>query len=209
MFVTLLGPPGSGKGTQGKMLAKRLGFHHMSTGDLLREKAKTDDIIRRTLERGELVSSKTAVRVLEEFVSSPGSPKKVILDGLPRNFEQIDMVEEALNNAGEKLDVAIYLDLPHNKVIDRLVNRWLCNMPDGKQDLIAAKTKGEAEGICSGTVSKRDDDNVETANKRLSVYLELTEPVVQGLEDKGILHKVDASKTPEEVYEEIKSILEK
>ena len=182
-IVALLGPPGSGKGTQAARLQHRLGFVPLATGDLLRgARAAGTDLGRRAseyMDRGELVPDDLIVAMIrDELANLDGKP--VLLDGFPRTVAQADALEDGLQARSRQLSDVLLVDVPDDVVIERISDRH--------------------EG--------RDDDDPETVRQRLRVYHRETEPLVAYYGDRGLLRRVDGTRDPDEVEDAIRSALE-
>ena len=198
MIVVFLGPPGAGKGTQAQRLAEEKGFIHISTGDLLREAVKNGTPLglkaKEYMERGELVPDDLIVAMIREKLPKGG---KVILDGFPRTVNQARALEQMLEEIGERLEKVILFEVPDEVVVERLSGRRI-DPKTGK--VYHVKYNPPPEGV---EVIQRDDDREEVVRKRLKVYREQTQPLVDYYRQKGILEAVDASQLPEEVYRQL------
>ena len=198
MIVVFLGPPGAGKGTQAQRLAEEKGFIHISTGDLLREAVKNGTPLglkaKEYMERGELVPDDLIVAMIKEKLPKGG---KVILDGFPRTVNQARALEQMLEEIGERLEKVILFEVPDEVVVERLSGRRI-DPKTGK--VYHVKYNPPPEGV---EVIQRDDDREEVVRKRLKVYREQTQPLVDYYRQKGILEVVDASQPPEEVYRQL------
>jgi adenylate kinase len=205
--LVLLGAPGSGKGTQAKMLID-LGYKHISTGDLLRsEVAKKSDLgnrISEIINSGKLVDDQTVLELLK--VNCDLKSNEYIFDGFPRNIDQTKALDEVvLNGHASK---AIYFDLDLSVLLQRLVNRRTCRDCGNIHNMISnpPKVDGNCDS-CGGEIFQRKDDNEETVNSRLEVFRSTIEPILDYYQSKGQLHRVDASLSPEKVSLEISKIL--
>jgi adenylate kinase len=198
MIVVFLGPPGAGKGTQAQRLAEEKGFIHISTGDLLREAVKKGTPLglkaKEYMERGELVPDDLIVAMIKEKLPKGGN---VILDGFPRTVNQARALEQMLEEIGERLEKVILFEVPDDVVVERLSGRRI-DPKTGK--VYHVKYNPPPEGV---EVIQRDDDREEVVRKRLKVYREQTQPLVDYYRQKGILEVVDASQPPEEVYRQL------
>jgi len=198
MIVVFLGPPGAGKGTQAQRLAEEKGFIHISTGDLLREAVKNGTPLglkaKEYMERGELVPDDLIVAMIKEKLPKGG---KVILDGFPRTVNQARALEKMLEETGERLEKVILFEVPDEVVVERLSGRRI-DPKTGK--VYHVKYNPPPEGV---EVIQRDDDREEVVRKRLKVYREQTQPLVDYYRQKGILEVVDASQPPGEVYRQL------
>jgi len=202
MIVVFLGPPGAGKGTQAQRLVEEKGFIHISTGDLLREAVKNQTPLglkaKEYMDRGELVPDDLIVELIKEKLPEGGN---VILDGFPRTVAQAQALEKMLKESGKKLDAVILFEVPDEVVVERLSGRRI-DPKTGK--VYHIKYNPPPEGV---EVIQRDDDREEVIRKRLEVYRKQTQPLVDYYKSKNLLKVVDATKSPEEVYKELLSIL--
>ena len=185
MRIVLLGPPGSGKGTQAAMLVERLGFPHISTGALLRNAAKRGTALglqaKAITDKGELVPDDIMSDMIEERLGRDDVASGFILDGYPRNVAQAKSLDAMLERLGKPADEAIHIDIDAERIIKRLARRAL------------------EEG--------RSDDTKETVQNRMRVYAEQTAPVVDYYAKKGILTRVLGSGGKEEILQRILSVL--
>ncbi|NPB05816.1 MAG: adenylate kinase [Aquificae bacterium] len=198
MIVVFLGPPGAGKGTQAQRLVEEKGFIHISTGDLLREAVKKGTELgkkaKEYMERGELVPDELIVALIKEKLPEEG---KVILDGFPRTIAQAEALDRMLAELGKKVDAVVLFEVPDEVVVERLSGRRV-DPKTGK--VYHVKYNPPPEGV---EVVQRDDDREEVVRRRLEVYRRQTAPLVEYYERRGNLVRVDASKSPDEVYGEI------
>jgi len=208
MYIVLLGPPGSGKGTQGKMLSKRFNIKHLSTGDLFREiLADPNHILYsevQVVKEGKLVSDDVVNRVVEDGIKKPEYKDGVIFDGYPRTVAQAVALDNMLNAMGKKLDIVIDLQVSREVILYRLLGRRLC--PQCKQ--IYHESDGyEKCPQCNVELIQRDDDNEETITARLEEYREKTAPLQEYYKQSGVyyieMHINDVYITAEEVNKKI------
>ena len=207
--LVFLGPPGAGKGTQAKRLARDLGLVHISTGDILREAVKNQTPLGRKakeyMDRGELVPDDLIIALIEEVMPPEGG---VIFDGFPRTIAQAEALDQMLSRKGFKLDAVILFDVPDEVVVERLSGRRVCpscgavyhikfNPP--KEDEVCDK--------CRTKLVQREDDREEVVRNRLEVYRKQTAPLIEYYEGKGILIRLDASKDIEEVYQQLRKVV--
>jgi adenylate kinase len=185
MNVLLIGPPGSGKGTQGERLAARLGLEHLAAGDLLRAEVQAGTPLGREvaglMRRGELVPDDVIVSLVMPRVLAAAEANGYLLDGFPRSVEQAAEARKLAERTGAGPDAVIYLDAPQDELIRRILGR-------------AAK-----EG--------RADDNPETVANRLRVFDEATAPLVDHYRERGLLHVIDANQAPDSVTADILAAL--
>lgn len=209
MILVFLGPPGAGKGTQAKLLSQRMGFLHLSTGDLLREAVKNQTPLgkkaKEYMDRGELVPDELIVQLIEETMPKDGN---VILDGFPRTVNQALALEEMLKVKGEKISKVLFFDVPDEVIIDRLSGRRVCSKCGAVYHVKYNPSKVEGVcDLCGGTLVQRDDDKEEVVRKRLEVYRKQTQPLVEFYQERGIIYKLDAGKGVEELFEEVKGLV--
>lgn len=212
MRIILLGPPGSGKGTQAKNLSKKIMLPHISTGDLLRQNVKEDTELGRQakkfMEKGELVPDNLVTEMLINHINSSDFETGFILDGYPRNIAQAKKLEEITTASEKKRDYVIYLDTSKPVIIKRLSGRRVCsicgenyhikNMPP-KHDMICDK--------CGGSLQQRIDDREETINNRLLVYLNETASLIEYYESKQELYRISADDNADIVLRKIIALL--
>ncbi|RKX24030.1 MAG: adenylate kinase [Candidatus Zixiibacteriota bacterium] len=183
MNLIMLGPPGSGKGTQAVRLAKELNVTHLSTGDVLREAVKQGTELGKKAEgfmsRGELVPDDLIIGLIEAKVEGKELTKGFILDGFPRTVPQADSLDEMLTKHSMSISKAILLDVGDETIITRL------------------KKRAEIEG--------RADDTEDVIRRRLEVYREQTQPIVQFYKSKSVLAKVQGEDTPDNVFTAVRN----
>jgi adenylate kinase len=203
MVYILLGAPGSGKGTRAAILKEKLQIPHISTGDLLREKAKCADAlgekIASLMNAGNMVDQEIIDAVLLEKLQSVDLDKGIILDGYPRSLEQAKSLDKMFKTIGNVEHKAVLLDVSIDIIYDRLLNRIVC--PKCKK-IFDSKSAADVNGICdvcNAILEKRLDDNEVTIKNRIDVYFKNIDPIVNFYEEKGCLAKVDASSCPERI----------
>lgn len=193
----MIGMAGSGKGTQAKRIAKEFELKHISAGDVLRaEVAKGTELgkkIQGYQDKGELVPVNIIVDAMKENMGENN-----ILDGFPRNLEQAEALDETAH-----IDLVLALEIPDEMAIDRLSRRRQCKACDAITDDSKEKCPE-----CNGELYQRNDDKPEAIQKRLDVYHDVTEPLMEYYKPRDIVKKVDGTKTPDEIYEELRNIIE-
>lgn len=211
MDILLLGPPGSGKGTQAKLLTKEIGLKHLSTGDLFRENISNDtplgQKVKAIMAAGQLVGDDITNAMVDDKLKSE-SVKGYIFDGYPRTLNQIEPLDEMLKELDRKLDKVIMLDLPLTELEKRLVGRRVC--PKCKTVYHIDYAKPKKDNVCDHdgeTLSHRSDDQKDKVQVRINEYLKLTEPLVEAYGKRGILFKVDANQTTEDVLRSIVEVI--
>lgn len=207
--MVLIGPPGVGKGTQAALLQERLGPIPLSSGMIFRAEidAETDlgHLAQSYIKRGELVPSGITIEMMRKRIGTDNVRKHgFILDGFPRNIRQAEALDEILVEMEIALDMVVSLDVPDEVVIQRLSGRIGCTKCGEIYHSVSHPPK--RAGLCDkcdGPLIMRTDDQPETIKERLRVFHEQTAPVRGYYEAKGLLKRVDGTKTPEEVYSQI------
>ena len=212
MKIIMLGAPGAGKGTQAKKIAERYGLPHVSTGDIFRANIKNGTELgmeaKKYMDQGMLVPDELTVKILLDRVAQEDCKNGYILDGFPRTIPQAEVLDKALTELGDKIDYAVNVHVPDENIVNRMSGRRACVSCGGAYHVVYAATK--KEGICDacgGELILRDDDKPETVQKRLAVYHEQTQPLIDFYQNKGILVEVDGTKEMAEVFEAIVAIL--
>ena len=212
MKIVMLGAPGAGKGTQAKMIADKYQIPHISTGDIFRanisngtelgKKAKT------YMDQGLLVPDELVVDLVVDRVQQDDCKKGYILDGFPRTIPQAEALTEALKKLGEKVDFAINVEVPDENIVKRMSGRRACVSCGSTYHIVYNPTK--VEGVCDKCGNEhilREDDTPETVKKRLDVYHEQTQPLIEYYTNEGVLVEVDGTKDMKDVFSAIVDIL--
>lgn len=212
MRIVMLGAPGSGKGTQAKMLESQLGFPQVSTGDLLRTAvAQGTELGRKAkavMDAGDLVSDEIVLGMIKERLSQPDTSAGYVLDGYPRNRKQAEDLERVLEELDQQLDSAVLMDVDFDILMKRLTGRRTCSKT-GKLLNIHFSPQSEIDACIAagGELVQRDDDNEETIRNRLQVYEEQTAPLVDYYRERGLLETVDAEGAVDEVQLRLRKTL--
>lgn len=213
MKVVMLGAPGAGKGTQAKRLAVKYGIPHISTGDIFRANIKNGTELGKKakvyMDQGLLVPDELVVDLVIDRFKEPDCVKGYVLDGFPRTIPQAKALDEALLKNNDSIEFAIDVDVPDENIVNRMSGRRACLNCGGTYHLITIPPK--KEGICDtcgGELVLREDDKPETVEKRLKVYHEQTQPLIEYYQSKGILKSVDGTKDMDEVFKAIVTIVE-
>ena len=206
--VIFLGPPGSGKGTQAKVLAGRFAIPHLSTGDMLREHVANATVLglkaKPIMERGDLVPDSLVLKMVRERIERPDCQHGFVFDGFPRTVAQAKYLGEMLRLHGFKQPFVIHLVIGHTLLIRRLTGRRTCKVGGEIYNIYDRPPK--VEGICDndgGELVQRPDDREEVIRQRLLAYERQTSPLVNYYRRLGFLHEIDASKSVPEVEQEI------
>jgi adenylate kinase len=209
--LILLGPPGSGKGTQGEILQTELELPYYATGDILRaavrEGTKIGSEAKEYMDRGDLVPDEVIVGVIAERISHPEAADGFILDGFPRTLPQAEALDAKTAELGRELTAAILIDVSEEEIVRRLSGRRTC--PNGHVFHLEFDPPSE-EGVCDvcgEPLAVRDDDKPEVVRHRLAQYEEKTKPLVAYYEERGLLETVDGEHLPDEVADRIRALL--
>lgn len=213
MKIVMLGAPGAGKGTQAKMIAAKYQVPHVSTGDIFRANIKEGTELgkkaKQYMDQGLLVPDELTVDLVIDRLSKSDCAKGYILDGFPRTIPQAEALDAALAKREERLDYAIDVDVPDENIVTRMSGRRACTGCGATYHIVYNPSKkGEACETCGETLVLRDDDKPETVQKRLSVYHEQTQPLIDYYGGQGILKEVDGTQDMNDVFSAITAILE-
>ena len=212
MKIIMLGAPGAGKGTQAKMIADKYGIPHVSTGDIFRANIKEGTRLgieaKKYMDQGQLVPDELTVKILLDRVAQEDCKNGYVLDGFPRTIPQAEVLDKALTELGEAVDYAINVDVPDENIVKRMGGRRACVSCGATYHLehIPPKTEGICDR-CGKELVLRDDDKPETVSKRLQVYHEQTQPLIDFYGAKGVLKEVDGTREMNEVFDAIGKIL--
>lgn len=213
MKIIMLGAPGAGKGTQAKKIASKYNIPHISTGDIFRANIKNGTELgmkaKTYMDQGLLVPDELVVDLVVDRVNQADCADGYVLDGFPRTIPQAEALTEALKKLGQKVDYAIDVNVPDENIINRMSGRRACVGCGATYHMVYAPTK--QEGICDtcgGELILRDDDKPETVGKRLNVYHEQTQPLIDYYSREGILRTVDGTIDIDDVFGAIVKLLE-
>ena len=212
MKIIMLGAPGAGKGNQAKKIAAKYGIPHISTGDIFRANIKEGTELgkkaRTYMDQGLLVPDELVVDLVVDRVNQADCENGYVLDGFPRTIPQAEALDKALAAQGQKMEYAIDVDVPDENIVNRMGGRRACVGCGATYHLVYAAPKKEGVwDVCGGELILRDDDKPETVQKRLGVYHEQTQPLIDYYTKAGILKTVDGTKDMEDVFAEIVGIL--
>ena len=212
MKIIMLGAPGAGKGTQAKKIAQKYEIPHISTGDIFRANIKNGTELGKKaktyMDQGLLVPDGLTVDLVIDRVNQEDCKNGYILDGFPRTIPQAESLDAALAKMGQKVDYAINVEVPDENIINRMSGRRACVGCGATYHIKYNPPK--TEGICDACGEKlilRDDDKPETVQKRLGVYHDQTQPLIDYYGKAGVLKEVDGTVDMEEVFLAIVNIL--
>jgi adenylate kinase len=213
MKVIMLGAPGAGKGTQAKKIAEKYSIPHISTGDIFRANIKGGTELgmkaKSYMDQGQLVPDEVTINMLLDRISAADCANGYVLDGFPRTIPQAESLTKALDAREEKIDYAIDVDVPDQAIVTRMSGRRACVNCGATYHIVynAPKKEGVCDA-CGENLVLRDDDKPETVQKRLSVYHDQTQPLIDYYKKAGILKSVDGTQDLNAVFADITAVLE-
>ncbi|MFH1381904.1 MAG: adenylate kinase [Chloroflexota bacterium] len=214
MYLVFLGAPGAGKGTQAARVAQKLNLTHIATGDLFRQAQQQGTKLameaKTYMEQGKLVPDEITIQMVLERISAPDCGSGVIFDGFPRNLKQAEALDKALTQQGKAIDNVVYIKVSEQELLDRLSGRWICRQCQTPYHIINSppKVKGKCDR-CGGELYQRADDTTETIKKRLVVFFQETEPLIDYYTRSGKLLEVNGEGNMEDIEGRIVGALSK
>ena len=213
MKIIMLGAPGAGKGTQAKMLADKYDIPHISTGDIFRANIKNETELgtkaKEYMDQGLLVPDELTVSLVVDRIKQDDCSKGYILDGFPRTIPQAESLDKALEALDDKIDFAVNVEVPDENIVRRMSGRRACVACGSTYHIVHIPTK--EEGICDRCGKElilREDDKPETVQKRLGVYHDQTQPLIDYYQKKNVLAEVDGTKDMNDVFNAIINVIE-
>lgn len=212
MNIVLMGPPGAGKGTQADLIKANYPIPHISTGDMFREAVKNKTELglqaKSYMDEGKLVPDEVTIGIVKERLAQPDCAEGFMLDGFPRTTLQAEALDQVLSDLGRKIESVINIFVPREVLLQRILGRVTCNKCKAVYNLRFLKDH-QTCSKCGGELGFRSDDRGEIAKTRLEVYLEQTLPLLQYYQERHVLNSIDGNRETEEVFEDIKELLEK
>ena len=214
MNIIMLGAPGAGKGTQALRVAEAYGIPHISTGDIFRANIKGGTELGKKaksyMDAGALVPDELVCDLVADRIKQEDCARGYVLDGFPRTIPQAEALDAALKAMDQKVDFAVNIDVPDEAIVSRMSGRRACVGCGATYHIVynAPKTPDVCD-VCGKTLIIRDDDKPETVLKRLEVYHAQTQPLIDYYNAQGALVTVDGTKAMDEVFSDIRSILDK
>lgn len=212
MRIILLGPPGSGKGTQAKLISEKFSIPHISTGDIFRLHISQKTLLgleaKSYIDKGQLVPDEVTVKLIKSRLTEDDCNKGFLLDGFPRTIKQADALESLLKEINVSVDSVINIEVPAEEIIDRITGRRVCKKCGASYHIIfnPSATNGICDR-CDGPLIQREDDTEDTVRKRLEVYESQTKPLIRYYEEKGLLRNANGSQDIAKVFKDICNIL--
>ena len=212
MKIIMLGAPGAGKGTQAKQIAKKYGIPHISTGDIFRSNIKNNTELgnqaKKYMDQGLLVPDELTCDLVMDRISWYDCENGFVLDGFPRTIPQAEALTNALTKIGQTMDYAIDVDVPDENIVNRMSGRRACINCGATYHLVFNPTRKDGVcDVCGNDTILREDDKPETVQKRLTVYHDQTQPLIDYYREQNILKSVDGTKPMDEVFSDIVAIL--
>jgi adenylate kinase len=213
MRFILLGPPGAGKGTQAKMLSKKLGIPQISTGDILRKSVKENTVLGQKakvcMDAGQLVPDDIVVGLIKERIRQEDCAQGFILDGFPRNIVQAEKLAETMESMSLKIDAVLDFEVNNEELMGRLVGRRTCSNCGAMfhETSRPPKREGHCDG-CGGPLYQRDDDKKETILKRLDVYDKETAPLKEYYRNNGNIKTVQGRGSVEDIFSQVCELIQ-
>jgi adenylate kinase len=212
-FIVLLGPPGAGKGTQAEAISAKLCLPHISSGDIFRENLKDHTELGKMadtyISKGELVPDDVTIAMIKERLSRPDCSDGALLDGFPRTPAQAEALAAMLTEVCGKVTSVPYICVPDDVLIERLAGRWTCRQAG--HVFHQKYNPPHQAGVCDfdgSELYQREDDKTDTVKRRIRVYLEQTQPLVDYYQQRGVLIEVDGKKPIEQVTQHLLAALQ-
>lgn len=206
MNIILLGAPGAGKGTQAFKITDNFALPHISTGDIFRANIKGGTPLgveaKGYIDKGMLVPDELTVRIVKDRLSEKDCENGFMLDGFPRTINQAEELAKIAN-----IDLVINIDVPLDNLMKRITGRRVCKVCGDSTHIDFMKEGQTTCSRCGGELIQRADDNEQSVKTRLDVYVKQTQPLIDHYEKIGVLKNVDGDNSPENVFEQIKSLI--
>ncbi|WP_347861709.1 adenylate kinase [Salimicrobium sp. PL1-032A] len=214
MNLILMGLPGAGKGTQAEKIVEKYDIPHISTGDMFRSAIKEGTELgneaKSYMDEGALVPDEVTIGIVRERLSKPDCEKGFLLDGFPRTLEQAEALENLLGDLETSLDHVLHINVPQNKLVDRLTGRRVC--PECGATYHVQFNPPQTPGKCDldgASLIQREDDQPETVKNRLEVNLEQAQPLLDFYNEKGYLVTVEGDRDIHDVFTDIDQLLQR
>lgn len=213
MIVVFLGAPGTGKGSQSKLLAQEFDLLQISTGEMLRDEIRNNTDLGKLasvyLDKGELLPCEIMVEMIEKMINNTSRRGGFIFDGFPRTVHQAKAFDNLLKKISKSLDFVLYFHTSKESLIKRLVSRRICNKCGKDFNIITNPSKSGICDFCQGQIIQRDDDREDVITRRMMVYEQQTEPLINYYTQQKKLRIVNSERSMSDIYEEIKPMFVK
>ncbi|MBN2007403.1 MAG: adenylate kinase [Anaerolineae bacterium] len=211
-YIILLGPPGSGKGTQASVLCNALSLPHVASGDLFRYNLKNETELglkaKAYMDKGELVPDDITIAMVLDRLARPDCQNGVLLDGFPRTLAQAEALDKALAEQGVAINLVLNVQVPDEEIVNRLSGRLICRECQEPFHTMFKPFATCPHGKCKGEhLYQRDDDKPETVRNRLEVYWNQTSPLIQYYQGKGVLTDINGYQDIEAVTADLKAAI--
>jgi adenylate kinase len=210
--LVLLGPPGAGKGTQAGRIVAEYAIPHISTGDILRGAVKNQTPMgleaKKYMDAGDLVPDSVVIGIVKDRLLEPDTAKGFLMDGFPRTIPQAEALDSALDELDRAISKVVVILVDEEDLVARLSGRRVCRYCQAPFHVLWGPPKNP--GVCDkcgGELYQRDDDSEATVRNRLEVYRNQTEPLIDYYDKAGVVARIDGAKTPDAVYEDIRTAL--
>jgi adenylate kinase len=211
MNIVLLGSPASGKGTQAEILCREFNLFHLSTGDISRKLAETDPRIKDMINSGKLIPSEEMTMYVLDFLKTQKPDlKDILFEGFPRFITQYEALDNFLRGKGDDIDMVISLEVSEKVAIERISSRRVCETCGESYNIVTKSPR--IDGVCDkcgGRLVQRKDDNPESVKVRFKYYQENTKELIDYLDEKGLLTKVDGERPIDEIASDLHKMVEK
>jgi|SRR5579859_2174012 len=204
-YLLLMGGPGAGKGTQAQVLREKFGLPQIASGDLFRDNLKRETplgkLARQFMDRGELVPDDVTISMVRERLQQPDAKNGAMLDGFPRTVPQAQALDSLLGEFGGRVNLALYIKVPEQLLLERLSGRWTCRGP-GQHTYHMLFNPPKHDKVCDvdGTeLYQRADDTAEVQSRRIRVFFEQTAPLIEFFQQRGVLREIDGQQPIEQV----------
>jgi adenylate kinase len=213
MDIILLGPPGSGKGTQAKMIADKYNVKHISTGDILRENVRNGTPLgveaKKFMDSGKLVPDTLLIDIIKDRLAKPDVKAGWMLDGYPRTIPQAEALDKILPTLGQKIDVVLNIDVPDQDLIKRVTGRRMCKCGTTYHiQFNPPKVPGKCDA-CGAELYQRKDDTEETVKERLQAYHTQTQPLIDYYAKRGIVANINGAGDIKDIFNNVSKALDK